>query len=133
MKPSVKSLIPSHCSYSFGLFAFRHKPRSDGSRSGKKKWGRQSHRKAFLLPSTSIQESQQKSQLGQPYTNCSLTKHMKKKKEDPKHQGVQYLNYFMVMLGKQEQNNFVVWLLFSRKHSFVKLHEREQKPLDQDL
>lgn len=51
MKPSVKSLTPSHCNYSFGLFALRHKPRSDGSRSGKKKWGSQNHIKAFLLHS----------------------------------------------------------------------------------
>lgn len=58
---------------------------------------------------------------------------VKRKKQDPKHQGVQYLNYFMVMLGKQQQNNFVVWLLFSRQDSFVKLHEREQKCLGQDL
>lgn len=58
---------------------------------------------------------------------------VKRKKQDPKHQGVQYLNYFMVVLGKQQQNNFVVWLLFSRQDSFVNLHEREQKPLGQDL
>lgn len=78
MKPSsVKSLKPSHRSYSSGLFAFRHKPRSDGSRSAKKIWGRESHIKAFLLPSTSIQESQREitNTLGQPYKNHSLTKH----------------------------------------------------------
>lgn len=73
--PSVKSLKPLHRSYGSGLFAFRHKPRSDGFRSAQKKWGRESHKKAFL-PSTSIQESQREitNTLGQPYKNNSLTK-----------------------------------------------------------
>jgi len=75
-RSSVKSLKPLHHSYSSGLFAFRHKPRSDGSRSGKKERGRESHIKAILLPSTSIQESQREitNTLGQPYKNHSLKK-----------------------------------------------------------
>lgn len=69
------------------------------------------------------------------YVRSSLEKlffnktQVKRKKQDPKQQGVQYINYFMVMLGKQQQNNFVVWLLISRQDSFVKLHEREQSLL----
>lgn len=133
MKPSsVKSLKSLHRSYSSGLFAFRHKPRSDGSRLAKKKWGRESHIKAFLLLSTSIPESQREitNALSQPHKNRSLTTHSEKTNKQP-HQAMQYLNYFIVMLEKQQLNNFVAWLLF--QDSFVKLHEREQEPLGQDL